>query len=77
MGELSAEHAAIIITICLQLQFMPAILEWAERASSTGGTPASGRIDTKRAAVAGHSRGGKLAALQFASGKSVLAHRLV
>lgn len=53
----------------LQLQFLPAILNWTAQLSDATGNPASGRLDTTRVAVAGHSRGGKLAALHYAHGE--------
>ena len=52
----------------LQVQFLPRILEWLKEVNELPGTPAHGKLDASRVAVAGHSRGGKIAALHFASG---------
>lgn len=38
-------------------------------------SPAYKKLDLTRLAVAGHSRGGKMAALHFATGKHVLPHQ--
>jgi hypothetical protein len=54
----------------LQVHFLPKILEWLKGLNELPGTPALGKLDAGRIAVAGHSRGGKLAALHFASGEN-------
>ena len=50
-----------------QLTFLAPLLEWLEEQNATTGGFAGGMLDLDRLAVAGHSRGGKLATLHFAS----------
>ena len=50
-----------------QLTFLGPLLDWLAEQNSTAGGFAEGRLDLDRVAVAGHSRGGKLATLHFAS----------
>ena len=51
----------------LQLTFLSPLLDWLEEQNSTAGGFAEGLLDLTRLATAGHSRGGKLATLHFAS----------
>ena len=50
-----------------QLQFFPVLLDWLERHNGAAAGFLAGQMDLSRLGVAGHSRGGKLAALHFAS----------
>ena len=49
-----------------QLTFLGPLIEWLGEQSSSAGGFAEGLLDLDRLAVAGHSRGGKLATLHFA-----------
>jgi pimeloyl-ACP methyl ester carboxylesterase len=55
-----------IISDADELSFLPALLAWARSSSATPGHFCHGCLDVGALCVAGHSRGGKLAALHFA-----------
>ena len=55
--------------LCLvQLQFVPQLLHWVALLNNNSETPAYKQLDLGSIAIAGHSRGGKMAALAFATG---------
>lgn len=69
-----------IITDNVELQFMQLVLDNLKAqatASSSSSSPLAGRLDFSVLAVAGHSRGGKLAALQLATSPAVKAGYLI
>jgi len=67
-----------VLVDAIEVQFLSKILEWLKGVNKLPGTPAEGKLDANRIAVAGHSRGGKLAALHFGSGeKSIFGAFLV
>ena len=55
--------------VCLQLTFLAQIYDWLEKQQQQPGSDLTGALDLSNVALAGHSRGGKLAALQFANGR--------
>ena len=52
----------------MQAQFLGPLLDWLAAQNNDSSSPAHGMLDLKSVAVAGHSRGGKIAALHYASG---------
>ncbi len=50
-----------------QLQFFPVLHAWMKKQTAAPAGFTAGQLDLGRLAAAGHSRGGKLAALHFAS----------
>mmetsp|Transcript_17881 Transcript_17881/g.53831 ORF Transcript_17881/g.53831 Transcript_17881/m.53831 type:complete len:582 (-) Transcript_17881:1836-3581(-) len=56
-----------IVPDAVELQFFPVLLEWLGRHSAASAGFLAGQLDLDHLATAGHSRGGKLAALHFAS----------
>lgn len=52
----------------LQLTFLGQIYEWLDKGRQQPDSVLAGALDLSNVALAGHSRGGKLAALQFANG---------
>jgi len=67
----TGKQAMSYCILILQVQFLSKILEWLKGVNKLPGTPAEGKLDANRIAVAGHSRGGKLAALHFGSGPTL------
>jgi hypothetical protein len=59
----------LLLLLSPQLTALPQLLQWlSEQNSDRSNELLHGRLDMSRVAVAGHSRGGKLAALQYAQG---------
>ncbi|KAK9817550.1 hypothetical protein WJX74_004164 [Apatococcus lobatus] len=60
-----------------ELEWLNQILDWAAQQSQTSGSDLHGLFDLEHVACVGHSRGGKLAALQFAGNPRVKAAYLI
>ncbi|KAK9817015.1 hypothetical protein WJX72_008340 [[Myrmecia] bisecta] len=54
-----------------EVQFLDQLIDWVAQQNDTPNTPLSGLVDISKIAVAGHSRGGKLAALHLAGNPRV------
>jgi hypothetical protein len=61
----------LLLSSHVQLSALPQLLQWLSAQNNDSSNELlHNRLDMARVAVAGHSRGGKLAALQFAKGES-------
>jgi predicted dienelactone hydrolase len=59
----------LLLSSYVQLSALPQLLQWLSAQNDDSSNELlHSRLDMARVAVAGHSRGGKLAALQFAQG---------
>ena len=59
VSKADAAHATV------QLEFLDPLMAWLAEQNVAPGGFAEGKLDLNRVGVAGHSRGGKLAALHF------------